>query len=60
LQVIARILADLLTGNFKYGDSLLGILNSELDILAISSQAKQEIIIPALIGIMNTTEVQLQ
>ena len=57
LQVIARILADLLT--LKYGDVLFDILNDELDILAISSQAKQGII-SALIGIKNTTKVQLQ
>lgn len=59
LQVIARILADLLAGDLKYGDGLFDILNAELDILAISPQAKQGII-PALIGITNMTEVRLR
>jgi hypothetical protein len=50
LRTIARILTDLLlAGIFGY-DGLFDILNAELDILAISPQAKQSII-PALVGI---------
>ena len=59
LHTIARILTDLLAGTIKYGDGLFDILNAELDILAISPQAKRGII-QAVIGITNMTEVQLQ
>jgi hypothetical protein len=60
LRTIARILTDLLlAGNFRYDDGLFDILNAELDILAISPQAKQGII-PALVGILNMAEVRLQ
>jgi hypothetical protein len=56
LQTIARILTGLLAGNFDH-DGLCHVLNAELDILAISPQAKRSII-PALIGITQVIEVQ--
>jgi len=49
----------LLARNFRYNNGLFNILNAKLNILAISSQAKQSII-PALVGILNMAEVQLQ
>ena len=58
LRTIARILTGLLAGNFDH-DDLCHILNNELDILAISAQAKQNII-PALLGITKVIEVQWQ
>lgn len=56
LHTIARILTGLLAGNFDH-DGLCHVLNAELDVLAISPQAKQSII-PALIGITQVIEVQ--
>lgn len=56
LRTIARILTGLLAGNFDH-DGLSDILNAELDILAISSQTKEDII-PTLIGITKVIEVQ--
>ena len=57
LRIIARILADLPAASVKHDDGLFNILSAELDILAISPHAKQGLI-PALIGIMDTTEVR--
>jgi hypothetical protein len=56
LHTIGRILAGLLAGNFDH-DGLYHVLNTELDVLAISPQAKQNIL-PALIGITRAIEVQ--
>ena len=56
LHTIARILTGLLAGNFDH-DGLCHVLNTELDVLAISPQAKRNII-PALIGITQVIEVQ--
>ena len=58
LYIIARILTGLLAGNFDY-DDLVDLLNAELDILAIPSQAK-ETILPTLIEITKVIEVQWQ
>jgi hypothetical protein len=58
LHTIARILTGLLAGNFDH-DGLCHILDNELDVLAISPQAKQSII-PALLGIAKVIEVQWQ
>jgi hypothetical protein len=56
LHVIARAITRLIAGNFG-DDDLRQILNAQLDILAISPQAKQGII-PALVGIAKLTEVR--
>jgi hypothetical protein len=58
MHIIARILTGVLAGNFDH-DGLFDLLNAELDILAISPQAKEEIL-PNLIGIMKVIEVQWQ
>jgi hypothetical protein len=56
LHIIARILTGLLAGNFDR-DGLFDLLNAELDILAIPSQAKEGIL-PTLIEITKVIEVQ--
>jgi hypothetical protein len=58
MPLIARAMASLITGDFG-GEDLNRVLNAQLDSLAISPQAKQNII-PALLGIAKLTEVQSQ
>jgi hypothetical protein len=58
LYLISRILTGLLAGNFDH-DGLFDLLNAELDILAISPQAKKDIL-PTLIEITKVIEVQWQ
>jgi hypothetical protein len=50
LRIFARILTGLFAGTVKHDDGLINILDVELDMLAISPQAKLGLI-PALIGI---------
>ena len=58
LHLISRILTSLLAGNFDH-NGLFDLLNIELNILAISPQAKEDIL-PTLIEIMKVIEVQWQ
>jgi hypothetical protein len=58
LHLISRILTGLLAGNFDH-DCLFDLLSIELDILAISPQAKEDIL-PTLIEITKVIEVQWQ
>ena len=58
MPLIARAMTSLIAGDFS-GEDLNQVLNAQLDSLAISPQAKQNII-PALLGIAKLTEVQSQ
>jgi hypothetical protein len=58
MPLIARAMTSLIASDFS-GEDLNQVLNAQLDSLAISPQAKQNII-PALLGIAKLTEVQSQ
>jgi len=58
IPLVARAMSCLMTGGFS-GEDFNQVLNSQLDSLAISPQAKQSII-PALLGIAKLAKVQSQ
>ncbi|KAI9445658.1 hypothetical protein BJY52DRAFT_1194190 [Lactarius psammicola] len=58
ISLISRAMCCLMTGDFS-GEDFNQVLNSQLDSLAISPQAKQSII-PALLGIAKLAKVQSQ